>query len=425
VNRTWDCVEVLYAPRRALESALSNLILGVLGPPWLAPPARLRWMQGCTTNYGFIWGIIQPFVSSNGSKGITSAKWRWTVGGMCPPNGAAGIQLRGLNWVPMGMRLRLQSATIAVLMMVLGLGLPAKAQRTKRLVLTDGSYQSATQWEIQGDRVHYFSSERHEWEDIPKAMIDWKATEEFNSGKSSLKSSQEPALSQELKQESAEEAAERAKEDAQSPTIAPGLKLPSQGGVFLLDQFQGKPSMAEVVQNGSELNKHLGRNILRAAINPLPTGAKQTIELKGAHAKVQAHTTAPEIYVDIDQDTQQQPLRMDDRFRLVRVQTKKGNRVVGNLKVNLIGKSSEETSSVKLRAEKFSGDWVKLVPLENLAPGEYAVLEMLGPKSMNTYVWDFGVDPTAPANPTAWRAEPLKPNSTGSEESPVLLPKKN
>jgi hypothetical protein len=300
----------------------------------------------------------------------------------------------------------------------------AHAQKTKRLILTDGSYQSVTQWEVQGDRVHYYSSERREWEDLPKSMIDWAATDDFNSGKSSLRPS-DPTLGQDLKQEEAEEAAERAKEEAQSPTVAPGLKLPSQGGIFLLDQYEGKPSLAEVVQNGSELNKQMGRNILRAAINPISTSTKQSIEIKGEHACVQAHTTSPQIFIDIDQDTQQQPLRVEDRFKLVRVQSKKGNRVVGNLKVSIVGKYSEETSSVNVRAEKFSGDWVKLTPLEVLTPGEYAVIEMLGNKSMNTYVWDFGINPSAPPNPTAWKADPLKANSTGSDASPVLLPKKD
>ena len=311
------------------------------------------------------------------------------------------------------------------LVLTLAAAIPsAQAQRSKRLVLSDGSYQSVSQYEVQGDRVHYFSSERHEWEDIPKSLIDWKATDDFNSGKSALKPSN-PTADEELKREEAEEAAERAKEDAASPTVAPGLKLPSSGGVFLLDRYESKPSLAEVVQNGSELNKQMGRNILRAAINPIATSSKQSIEIKGAHARVQSHTTTPDIFIDIDQDTQDQPLRTEERFKLVRVQSKKGNRVVGNLKVSIIGKASEETSAVKVRAEKFSGDWVRLVPMESLAPGEYAVVEMLGPKSMNTYVWDFGIDPAAPPNPTAWKPEPLKPNSTGSDESPVLLPKKD
>lgn len=321
-------------------------------------------------------------------------------------------------------RLPIVVATLLLAFVFAGGAVPAHAQRIdKRLILTDGSYQPASQWEIQGDRVHYFSSERHEWEEIPKSLIDWKATEDYNSGKSALKPS-DPDLSEDMRREAAEEAAERAKEAAQTPTVAPGLNLPSEGGVFVLDKYEGKPSLAEVVQNGSELNKQMGRNILRAAINPISTSAKQSIELKGEHARVQAHTARPTIYIDIDQDTQAQPLRVEDRFRLVRVQTKKGNRVVGNLKVSIIGKTSEETSAVKTEAEKFSGDWVKIVPLEDLPSGEYAIIEMLSDKSMNTYVWDFGVNPSAPPNPTAWRPDPLKANSTGTEDSPVLIPKK-
>jgi len=323
------------------------------------------------------------------------------------------------------MRLRLQPVlTVFALALALCVMVPAvPAQRTKRLILTDGSYQAATQWEIQGDRVHYFSSERHEWEDVPKSLIDWKATDEYNSGKGDLRPS-DPTLRMEMKKEDEEEAAERVREAAQTPTVAPGLKLPSEGGVILLDEFGGRPALAIVAQNGSELNKHTGRNILRAAINPIPSGAKQSIELKGSHARVQAHTTTPEIYLDIEQAPQEEPVSVEDRFRVVRVQSKKDHRVVGNLKVSLLGEASEQTSAVKVRVERFSGDWVRLIPLENLAPGEYAVLEMLGPKTINTFVWDFGVDPSAPANPTAWKPEAPKQKPTNPDANPVLIPKK-
>jgi hypothetical protein len=49
------------------------------------------------------------------------------------------------------------------------------------------------------------------------------------------------------------------------------------------------------------------------------------------------------------------------------------------------------------------------------------VVEMLGKEGMNLYVWDFGVNPNAPANNVAFRSDP----SAGSPpDKPIELQKR-
>ena len=269
-------------------------------------------------------------------------------------------------------------------------------QLTQRLILKDGSYQSVAKYEMRGDRVHYLSAERYEWEDIPASLVDWDATKKYNDSLTSGKMHTRLA-------ETPEEREEREKEAANSPEIAPGLNLPGSGGVFLLDQFQGKPELAEIVQNGSEVNKTAAKkSVLRSAVNPFGSN-KKAFEIKGEHAQIQSHMPRPTVYIDIDEG-QQNTADLADRFRLVHLTVKKDARVVGNVKISVGGKVTQQTSFIPAKVVKQgTGNWIELTPTQDLGNGEYAVVEMLSPEEMNLYVWDFGVNPNAPLNPNTWR----------------------
>ncbi|SRR6266481_1041066 len=304
-------------------------------------------------------------------------------------------------------------AALAMLMPV-----PAHAQQNpQRLIMKDGSYQAVTKWEITGNRVRYYSSERFDWEELPRELVDWDATEKYNKDRAGQRDETIKAIAKE------DEADER-----EAPLVVPGLRLPNTGGVFLLDNFNNQPQLVELIQNGGELNKHTGRNILRSAINPLQLSSTQTIELKGEHARVQSHLGQPAIYLNIDTTENSQPAftqktsdkdQQPNRYGIVRVETKKEMRIVGKLNVAMYGKVSQKENWIPVTTSPV-GDWVKLIPSEPLPPGEYAVVELLEKKQINLFVWDFGVNPAAPANGNAWIPRPTEMNPAGTNQSPAL-----
>jgi hypothetical protein len=293
---------------------------------------------------------------------------------------------------------------------------------SKRLILKDGSYQSVTKYEVKGDRVRYLSSERGEWEELPKSMVDWAATEQYEKDRAAGASPPEVIeLDKELE-------ADRQAEEARSPHVAPGLQLPEEGGVFLLDTYQSRPELSPIDQRGGSVNKNMKGNVLRAAINPVAS-AHQTVELPGKHAPIQAHVGVPSLYINIDrgQETEappskaDQPLPLTERFRIVRLEGKGDKRVVGDIKIAVYGKISQDAKFVPTTAQPMSGGWLKVTPTESLPNGEYAVVEMLGKEGMNLYVWDFGVNPSAPANNVAFQADP---SAGSSPEKPIELQKR-
>ncbi len=308
--------------------------------------------------------------------------------------------------------------TFSTLLAIILFALPATAQDlARRLILKDGSYQLVTQYEIKGDRVRYMSAERDEWEEMPSSLVDWPATEKFEKDRAAGSAAPEAVqLDKELEQE-------RAQDEAQLPQVAPGLRLPEAAGVFLLDSFQGEPQLNEIQQTAGDVNRNTKSNIFRGALNPAAS-AKGTIELDGAHAAVQSHVGVPSLYINVEEtpgsdsthdssrpqgreqpQQPEQPLVPFDRFRIVRTEVKSNKRIVGDIKRQVTGKISQEQHAVKTTITNVNGGWLKLTPTEPLAPGEYAVVEMMGKEGMNLYLWDFGVNAKAPANANPWKPD--------------------
>lgn len=319
--------------------------------------------------------------------------------------------------------------SISVVLLALSL-LPAFAQPTRqRLVLKDGSYQVVTKYEVKGDRVRYQSAERGgDWEEVPYSLIDWPATEKWNkehvpgaSSSAAAADGSSPAQN-EAAQIDKEEQTERADELARMPFVASGLRIPDESGVFVLDTFQAIPELVHIDQSNGDLNRSAGHNVLRAAINPMG-GAKQLVQIQGANAKVQVHVAEPVLYVSLDGGEDAVPdsalainthgassvkdknsfSSPDSKYAIVRVESRKNLRVIGAVRVSMLGKVSQSEDIIPTNIEILPGKrWMKVTPKHPLSFGEYALVEILSPGEINLDVWDFGVNPRAPENKGAY-----------------------
>ena len=246
-------------------------------------------------------------------------------------------------------------------------------QQTKRLILKDGSYQSVVKYEIQGDRVHYFSAERYEWEDLPASLVDWDATKK-------IRGRPRPAESSRTHVETPEEREEREKEEANSPEDSARTALARNGWSLSARPVQwqartgGDPAERQRTEPDCQQEERAAQpRSIRLAVPNIPS------RLKEPHAKIQSHVPSPVIYVDIDEGALND-VPLNGRFRIARAEVKKDIRVIGNLKVTFTGKTSQEGNFIPTNVEKIgTGEWVKVTPAQDLPPGEYAVVEMLGP----------------------------------------------
>ena len=286
-----------------------------------------------------------------------------------------------------------------------------------RLILKDGSYQIVRKYEIKGDRVRYMSLERGgDWEEMPEALIDWDATRKWerdHADQTYPGDDASPAM-KEAGDIDKEEAAERAEQAARMPEVAPGLELPDQDSVFVLDTYQGTPELVELASNqlGVDAKTHHGLSTL----NPL-AGQRASIELPGAHAKVHLHVNDPSIFVSLNvtddaEKVLSHAMTVDTKgaaeavnrkhgahspesgFAIVKVDERKAVRIVGAIHISPTGNITQSEDTIPMKVEVMPGKhWMKLTPTQPLAIGEYALVEILSPSDISQTVWDFTVNP--------------------------------
>ncbi len=241
-----------------------------------------------------------------------------------------------------------------------------------RLYMKDGTFQPVREYEVKDDRVRFYSTEREEWEEIPLDLVDVTRTKrEVAEREATIKA----------------DAKATAEEDAALETAAKEVEqVPTTNGVYYIHGNKLDP----VKQAESKLVGNKGRKVLQI-LSPIPTiTGRQTVELDGESSALRIDEKRPEFFIRLSED---------ERFGIIKLGPKKGFRVVETIEtIQLTKEATEKHDDVATFRKQEADGLFKIWPEQDLAPGEYALIEYTENK-INMQVWDFGVGPAQPARP--------------------------
>lgn len=251
-----------------------------------------------------------------------------------------------------------------------------------RLYLKDGSFQIVKEYSVQEDRVHYYSVERSDWEDIPLDLVDLKRTEgEIAAHKA--------AVAEENKMVIAEEKVVQEQKNEVR-------KIPQDPGVYQL--IDGKELRIMQLAE-SKMHTDKKRSVWKA-LSPLPiVSGKATLEIDNPHAAYIVENDTPEFYIQ---------LSAEEEFGIIRLTPKGDVRIVEKMTVVPVSKEViEEPQNVEIFRTQAADGLYKIWPQKPLEPGEYAVVEGTSGK-VNMQVWDFTWKPGAKYVPVPETTKPKK-----------------
>lgn len=245
-------------------------------------------------------------------------------------------------------------------------------QKAFKLYLKNGDYQLVSKYQVQGDRVRYYSTERYDWETIPTQLVDLAKTKRMHDAE--VQGEQE--INQEFKQEAQ---AQRALDQL----IA---SIPQDTGAYYKvgGEIKALPAADFKVITDKK------RSILKH-ISPLPIiPGKAAVVIKGEHSTFVVHDSRPQFYLRPSQQ---------DQFGIARLTSKKDQRVVESISIAPVVKENfEKRNESEIFTQQLGENLFKIWPEKPLEPGEYAVVEYSGESYSPTgdvelLVWDFAYRP--------------------------------
>jgi hypothetical protein len=239
---------------------------------------------------------------------------------------------------------------------------------TFKLYLKDGDYHLVREYRVQGDRIRYYSTERGDWEEIPKQLVDLEKTERERKAK-------DEEVSKQAREEDEEAAAVR----EQQHEIA---SIPMDIGAYYRQGDQVKALKLADYQVITDKKRKLMQTL-----SPLPlVPGKATVVIQGEHSNFSVNEDRPAFFMRLSKE---------ERFGIIKLVPKKRLRVVEDISIVPIAKETmEERKQVDTFQQQLASGLYRVWPEKPLSPGEYALVEYgdTGEKEdIELLVWDFAV----------------------------------
>ncbi|MGH9447306.1 MAG: hypothetical protein ACRD3O_16445 [Terriglobia bacterium] len=282
---------------------------------------------------------------------------------------------------------------LILVMAIAATSLPCRAQT--RLYLKDGTYVEVRSYEVEGNRVRYYSIADSQWEEMPLSLVDLKATQRAVTEK------------QEEQQKVLQEAQHAAENSYKLPPntgypVARGIRLPHQEGVYA---YTGLRLITMIQSQGSFVRDKKRMAFSMALPAPLLKG-RSLMVLPGSQAAVRILSSNPAFYV-------QSTGGAGTKMVLLKLKAGKDHRVVESVEARRQGELSESRTALPVVIKRISSTLFEIRPAQPLNSGEYALGEV-GHNQLNLAVWDFGIG--------SLNIQPRKPR-TRSRILPLLSPR--
>lgn len=249
------------------------------------------------------------------------------------------------------------------------------SQHRQKLVMKDGSFQLISSYQIEGDRVRYFSVDRSEWEEIPASQVDWPATKAADAAEAK----DDESLRAKVKADQAAAAAIMQLDVDASFEVLPGVFLPPGEGLFILDGHAVFP-----LKQSEAVAKNSKGQMLKRMIVPVPViPARTSVDLPGRRAAFRITNRTPEFYFRTKD-------AVEPQIELIRAKVKGDRRHIENVD-SLFGQHTNNGKTVLMQIWPVAKGVYRYTLGQALEPGEYALAEFSA-EGMDLFVWDFGVD---------------------------------